>query len=167
MFKLYMIKYACFFLIIFLAGCSFNANIQGKGAAFLQGEWKQKEDLFKDKLVEYKTRKFQFKCDSFYLVINNHSAINISLDSCYGKGEWQEFVKGTYSFNQDTIFFKGAYVSHLFKLKTSKCYNSGGFEETIIIKSKTDKKLILDSFTNGKMEFYQTKKGFCNPKKIN
>ncbi|TAF45599.1 MAG: hypothetical protein EAZ51_03950 [Sphingobacteriales bacterium] len=147
------IKLTCCFCLVFVFACTFNPNKRNPGAQYLQGQWQQDSINLDTGLVEYKKRQFKFTCDSFYLVLHNFSKAYFAGDTCYKNGRWTEFVKGVYSLSGDTIVLKGAYTSPVFKLKKSRCYTTGSFDERLIYQSNYDSVLVLKSAVAGKMVF--------------
>ena len=153
-------------LTFLLPACSFNPNAQGTGAAYLQGEWKETNIPFAADLVEFKQRNFKFTCDSFYVVLNNFSKADFAQDTCYKTGKWKEYAKGTYILNGDTLHLKGAYASKSFKLKTSPCYTTGVFDETLLLQSQRDSQLVFKSYTSGQIVLKLQKRLVCNPQSL-
>ena len=84
-----------FLLIAFsFASCSFNPGLQGKGEAYLQGEWQQDSVPMQKKLTEYSLYNISFSCDSFYMQIKSFSKVDNGADKCTTSGHWTEYVKG-------------------------------------------------------------------------
>ena len=152
----------CLFIFL-LSACSFNANTQDKGVAYLQGEWKEIDVPFTGDLVDFKQRDFKFTCDSFYLVLNNFSKADFAPDTCFKSGKWKEYAKGTYTLTGDTLHLKGAYASKSFKLKTSPCYTTGVFDENLLLQCQKDSQLVFKSFTSGQIVLKLQKRLVCNP----
>lgn len=143
-------------LFFFLAVCSSIAacrrlpDIQGKGVTFLQGVWNQDSISDEDKLLTYAQHKFKFTCDSFYVDIVTHSKVNYYEDSCFNKGVWKEYAKGTYQVRNDTIFMTGTYTKANYKQKISGCYQIGQYIKSFKINYSDPKKLVLESSENQK-----------------
>ena len=161
-----MLRNCLLCLLYIFSACSFNRNTQDKGAAYLQGEWKETNVPFAADLVEFKQRDFKFTCDSFYVVLNNFSKANFAQDTCYKTGKWKEYAKGTYILNGDTLHLKGAYASKSFKLKTSPCYTTGVFDETLLLQSQRDSQLVFKSFTSGQIVLKLQKLLVCNSQSL-
>src|ERR1700710_1837451 len=89
---------SAFTLIVALGvpSCSPNANLQGKGEVWLQGEWQQESVPMQNKLMEYSLYHITFSCDSFYMQIKSFSKVNSGADTCMRSGQWTEYVKGAY-----------------------------------------------------------------------
>src|ERR1700739_5083986 len=106
--------------------CSFNPNLQGKGEAYLQGEWRQDSVPMQQKLTEYSLYNISFSCDSFYMQINSFSKVNNGDNSCTASGQWTEYIKGAYSQRGDTLHLRGQFCNANFSLKQEGgCFRSG------------------------------------------
>ncbi len=165
-----MIKKSLFltvFVITVLCSCKFKPNIQQPGEPFLQGIWQQDDNVNDGQLLTLEKRRFTFTCDSFYLLINTTSKVDLFGNSCFNKGKWQEYVKGTYVLQRDTLKLKGAYVSEKYRLKTSPCYRNGNYEENFILTKKEPSKAVFSKLPNAMViNFSLQKKLKCNPKVI-
>lgn len=128
----------CFLLSAFCSGCSFNPDLQGKGQAYLQGEWQQDTSAIQQKLITFSHYHIRFECDSFFLQLNNYSRVNYGTDSCRHNGKWAEYVKGHYAQKNDTLFLKGFYCNANFTLKNEGCFNIGVYQEFFKISKQTD-----------------------------
>ena len=123
--------------------------MQGKGAAFLQGEWKQDSVEDQKSLVSYSLYDFRFSCDSFYVKIQSASKVNYGSDTCMSKGHWVEYAKGTYQQKADSVMIKGFFCNADYSLKKEGgCFRFGDYEDSFKIISKNDSTLNLLSFTN-------------------
>jgi len=130
----------CFVL---LASCSFNPNYQGKGTAYLQGEWKQDSVSSEKQLVNYSLYHFTFNCDSFFVQMENFSKVNYGADSCMKNGHWFEYAKGYYEMNGDTLHIKGFYANANYSLKNpGGCFNSGVYEDKFKVSHNADSTLL-------------------------
>jgi hypothetical protein len=121
------------------ASCSFNANLQGKGEAYLQGEWRQDSVPMQKKLTEYSLYNISFSCDSFFMQIHTFSKANNGDNSCTTSGHWTEYVKGNYQQHGDTLHMRGQFCKANYTLKPEGgCFRSGIYEETFNIKKLKD-----------------------------
>jgi len=119
--------------------CSFNANLQGKGEAYLQGEWRQDSVPMQKKLTEYSLYNISFSCDSFFMRISSFSKANNGDSNCTASGDWTEYVKGAYQQHSDTLHLRGQFCNANYSLKQEGgCFRSGIYEETLFVKKKTD-----------------------------
>jgi hypothetical protein len=135
--------------LLALSSCSFNANYQGKGADFLQGEWKQDSVDRQKQLVSYSLYHFRFTCDSFYVNIASASKVNYGADTCMSKGHWLEYAKGTYEVKTDTLNLKGFFCNADYSLKKEGgCFRFGAYEDSFKLSSKKDSALSLSSFNS-------------------
>ncbi len=156
------------FLLSAVSSCSFNPNYQGKGTAFLQGEWKQDSIDREKQLVNYSLYNFSFSCDSFYLHMESFSKVNSGSDTCMNSGHWHEYIKGTYEQKTDTLHLSGFFCNRDYSLKSvGGCFRSGVYEENFKIISKTDSAINLLPF-NGFMalKLNLIKRIICVPKPL-
>src|ERR1700756_4175486 len=93
------------------ASCSFNANLQGKGEAYLQGQWRQDSVPMQQKLTEYPLYNISFSCDSFFMRISSFSKVNNGDGNCTTSGHWTEYVKGGYFQHEDTLHLRGQFCN--------------------------------------------------------
>ncbi len=130
----------CFLLLaLSLTACSFNPGLQGKGEAYLQGEWRQDSVPMQQKLTEYSHYNISFSCDSFYMQIKSFSKVNNGADSCTGSGHWAEYIKGSYSQLNDTLRMRGQFCHANYSLKEEGgCLRSGIYEESFKVNKKSD-----------------------------
>lgn len=131
----------CFLLFALssLNSCTRNANYQGKGETYLQGEWRQDTVLAEKKLTEYSLYDLKFSCDSFFMQIKSFSKVNNGPDSCTKSGHWIEYVKGTYEKKQDTVHVRGNFCNPDYSIKDAGgCFRSGIYEEHFKLKKKGD-----------------------------
>jgi hypothetical protein len=131
-----------------LAACKRIPNMQGKGLSSIQGIWNEDKIEHADQLLNYTQQKFKFTCDSFYVDLTTHSKVNYYEDSCYNKGIWKEYAKGTYQVKNDSLFLEGTYTKSNFKQKTSGCFQIGRFLKTFHIKAIKPDSLVLDNITD-------------------
>ena len=78
-----------------VASCTPNANLQGKGQVYLQGEWQQDSVPKQKLLLQYSLYHLKFSCDSFFMKISSFSKVNNGADTCMNSGHWAEYVKGS------------------------------------------------------------------------
>lgn len=134
-----------FILVVFYA-CSFNPNVPKTGEDFLQGTWAEDSIENKDQLVSYERFDFKFTCDSFYLTSTSFSVTNLDGGECYNGNTWQEYAKGIYTFNNDTLNLNGVFVNKDFRFKPeSSCYRFGKLEEKFSVKQQSSDTIILNS----------------------
>jgi len=142
-----MIRFLFFIFIAasLFSSCKFNPNLQGKGADFLQGEWREDSVLYRNELLQYTTHHFKFTCDSFYVTLNTTAETNYYPDSCFNGGEWTEYAKGLYAVRGDSVIISGTFTKSNFKQKISGCYRIGQYLETFIIKDRSAELISLES----------------------
>ncbi len=131
----------CFslFALSCLNSCTRNAAFQGKGEAYLQGEWRQDTVPAQKKLTEYSLYDLKFSCDSFFIRINTFSKVNNGPDTCTRSGHWTEYVKGTYEQKHDTLHVRGNFCNANYTLKEEGgCFRAGIYEENFKLKKKGD-----------------------------
>ena len=130
-----------FLLLAFSFGaCKFNPDMQGPGAAALQGEWQQNPSTLQKKLINYSLYHFKFSCDSFFVSINSFSKANGGYpDSCVQNGQWGEYAKGVYDQKRDTLRLKGLFCNPNFSYKVEGgCFRYGVYEENFTLHNKSD-----------------------------
>jgi len=157
------------FMLSALASCSFNPNYQGKGAAYLQGEWKQDSVISEKQLVDYALYHFTFNCDSFFVQMENFSKVNYGADSCMKNGHWFEYAKGYYEMNGDTLHIKGFYANANYSLKNpGGCFNSGVYEDKFKVSHNADSALLnlLPLSSTIAMKLKLVKRTVCVPKAL-
>jgi len=142
------ILYFYFLILCSLTACTRLPDIQGKGAEFLQGVWNQDSIANSDRLLNYTQHKFKFTCDSFYVDLTTYSKVNYYEDSCYNKGVWREYAKGTYAVRADTLFLSGTYTKANYKQKISGCYQIGQYIKNFKIDHYKQTKLMLEGTGN-------------------
>ncbi|OCX50382.1 hypothetical protein BEL04_21595 [Mucilaginibacter sp. PPCGB 2223] len=132
-----------------LTACSFNPNYQGKGVAYLQGEWRQDSVASEKRLVNYALYHFTFSCDSFFVRMENYSTVNYGADTCMKNGHWFEYAKGSYEVSGDTLHIKGFYANANYTLKDpGGCFNSGVYEDSFKVNKQGDSTLNLQPLGN-------------------
>jgi len=136
----FLLSAFCFALSAFtIVSCSFNANLQGKGESYLQGEWRQDSVPMQKKLTEYSLYNISFSCDSFFMQINSFSKVDNGADKCTASGRWTEYVKGAYQQHGDTLHTRGQFCNANYSLKAEGgCFRSGIYEETFKVKKNGD-----------------------------
>ncbi|MBS1528388.1 MAG: fumarate hydratase [Bacteroidetes bacterium] len=165
----FLLSSFCFLLgAISFASCSFNANVQGKGEAYLQGEWRQDSVPMQRKLTEYSLYEMTFSCDSFYMKISSFSKVNNGADACTESGRWTEYTKGTYRQGHDTLRLRGQFCNANHSLKQEGgCFRSGDYDEDFVLKKKNDSLLeFLSTTSDIPIEARLIKHTTCNPKPL-
>lgn len=167
-----MAKFACFlFTAIFflaLSSCKFNPNLQGKGTASLQGIWEEERASYQDERLQYSLHKFRFTCDSVYVTILTNARVNIYPDSCFNKGRWTEYAKGTYQTKNDTLILTTTFTKSNFKQKISGCYRIGQYLPTFVIKKSPIDSLYLESLQqHSTLKLSLKKRTVCVQKPLN
>ncbi len=144
-----LLKISAFSLLLSaLFSCSRLPNIQGKGEALLQGVWNQDSIGNADKLLSYTQHYFKFSCDSFYVNLTTVSKVNYYEDSCFNKGVWKEYAKGTYAVKGDTLILVGTFTKPNYKQKVSGCYRNGRYLSNFKIKQMPNNVLQLEGLTD-------------------
>ncbi|MFD0940089.1 fumarate hydratase [Pedobacter boryungensis] len=136
------------FLIFTYASCTRLPDVQGKGEVFLQGIWNQDSIANSVKLLNYTQHRFKISCDSFYVDLTTHSKVNYYEDSCFNKGVWKEYAKGTYIVKGDTLLLTGTFTKANYKQKASGCYRNGQYISNFKIKSSSPTSLILENLND-------------------
>jgi len=151
-----------------LASCSFNANLQGKGEAYLQGEWRQDSVPMQQKLTEYSLYNISFSCDSFFMQINTFSKANNGNSNCMASGHWTEYVKGSYLQRGDTVHIRGQFCNANYGLKQEGgCFRSGIYQETFIAKKLQDSLVRFAPASSViPMDLHLTKRTTCTQKPL-
>jgi hypothetical protein len=154
--------------ILLLSSCSPNANMQEKGADYLQGEWQQRAEAVNNQLVNYTLYKFKFSCDSFYVAMESHSKVNYGADTCMNSGSWIEYAKGKYQQRHDTLVMKGFFCNADYSLKDlGGCFRSGVYEDYLKVGTKTDSAVQLTSTSSVlPMNLHLVKRINCVPKPL-
>jgi len=134
--------------VVLLSGCQRLPDVQGVGAGFLQGVWNQDSIPHEGQLLNYTRHLFRFTCDSFYVDLTTHSRVNYYPDSCFNKGIWKEYAKGTYQVRSDTVFLLGTYTKPNYKQKISGCYQIGQYIKSFKVLVAAEKRLVLESTEN-------------------
>jgi len=151
-----------------LTSCSPNANLQGKGEVYLQGEWQQDSVPKEKQLLQYSIYHFRFSCDSFFVQINSFSRVNSGADTCMGSGHWSEYVRGSYQQRNDTLHLRGQFCNADYSLKQEGgCFRSGIYEEFFKVSKKTDSLIQFSSTSNViPINARLIKRTTCNPKPL-
>jgi hypothetical protein len=156
----------CFLLLAFNA-CTRLPNIQGKGAPFLQGVWNQDSISSTANLLSYTKHHFKFSCDSFYVDLTTFSKVNYYEDSCFNKGVWKEYAKGTYAVKGDTLILVGTFTKANYKQKVSGCYRIGRYLSNFKIKTTQQNNIQLESLTDEReINLNLKQKINCVPKEL-
>jgi hypothetical protein len=154
-------------LLAFAFSCTRLPNVQGKGTAFLQGIWNQDRIANSTELLNYTQHRFKITCDSFYVELTTFSKVNYYADSCFNKGIWKEFAKGTYAVSGDTLLLSGTFTKANYKQKVTGCYRTGRYVTSFKIKSTTENKIMLESLNDGRAcELTLKQKIKCVPKEL-
>jgi hypothetical protein len=167
-----MQKAFAFYLLAFsffsLTACSPNANLQGRGENYLQGEWKQDSVPKQKQLLSYSLYQFKFTCDSVYMELNEYSKVNTGMDSCMLGGHWKEYIRGTYSQRNDTLHIRGNFCNADYSLKPQKgCFRSGPYEEFFKVSNKADSTVqFLSSSDVIPINLHLIKRTSCTPKPL-
>lgn len=137
-----------FGLSAFSFACTRLPNVQGKGEAILQGVWNQDSIENVDKLLNYTQHRFKISCDSFYVDLTTYSKANYYEESCFNKGVWKEYAKGTYKVKGDTLLLDGTFTKSNYKQKVSGCYRNGRYITNFKIKSSSPTSLVLENLND-------------------
>lgn len=119
--------------------------MQGRGSDALQGYWEEDRVMYQDTLLQSTQHSIKFICDSFYLTLKTTSRVNIYPDSCFNNGVWMEYVKGTYTAKDDSLFLFGTFTKADFRQKISGCYRIGTYKPVYVISGSSGKTLELQS----------------------
>jgi len=156
-----------FYLLTFLSSCTLQPNVQGKGEAILQGIWNQDSVPHSAELLSYTQHHFKITCDSFYVYLTTFSKVNYYEESCFNKGVWKEYAKGTYVVKGDTLLLTGTFTKSNYKQKVSGCYRNGQYLSNFKIKSSSATSLRLESLTDQKeCALVLKEKITCVPKQL-
>src|ERR1700761_1435489 len=128
-----------FSALTLLTACSPNANVQGVGADYLQGEWQQDLSPVQQQLLTHSIYHIRFSCDSFFIKQQTISKVNYGADTCMNKGQWTEYMRGVYTQKDDTLHLKGVFCNADYSLKLEGgCFRSGVYQEYFKVNLKTD-----------------------------
>lgn len=164
--RLYLLPFALYLLPL-LSACTPLPNVQGNGEAMLQGIWNQDSIANAGQLLNYTQHKFKFSCDSFYVDLTTYSKVNYYEESCFNKGVWKEYAKGTYIVKGDTLFLKGTFTKANYKQKVSGCYRNGQYLNNFKIKSAGTTNLVLEGLNDQKeCSLVLKEKINCVPKQL-
>jgi len=158
----------CFLLLAFSIACTPNANMQGRGQVYLQGEWQQDSVPKQKQLLQYSLYHLNFSCDSFFMRINSFSKVNNGADTCMNLGHWAEYIKGTYQQRNDTLHLKGQFCNADYSLKSEGgCFRSGVYEDFFKVSKKTDSLIQFSSTASViPINAHLIKRTTCNPKPL-
>ncbi len=161
-------RYTLGLFFLFITACRFNPNLQGQGAEYVQGIWQEDIMPYQKQLLQHTSHTFRFTCDSFYISLKTIAKANTYPDSCYNKGVWLEFAKGTYISRNDTLILKGVFTKSNFKQKISGCYRTGIYNPVFIIKEKNSNRAVLQNLQNHSSVILKLKeKTSCIPQPLN
>lgn len=157
-----------FYLIVAFSSCTMNPDKQTPGEGYLQGEWKQDTIPAQKSLVTYSLYDIKFSCDSFLLKISTVSKVNYGADTCMSKGQWAEYVRGTYSQRQDTLHIKGQFCNADGSYKNEQgCFRFGDYEEYFKVRKKSDSLIQFISTSNViPVNAHLIKRTSCIPKPL-
>jgi hypothetical protein len=167
-----MSKIICFILLslctLIFASCRFNPNLQGTGTASLQGSWVEDRIAYQEQRLQYTKHSFRFTCDSVYITIKTFARVNTNADTCFNKGSWTEYAKGTYNTQHDTLTLTTTFTKSNFKQKISGCYRTGQYLPVFIIRKATTDSLYLESLQEHiQLKLSLRKRTVCDPKPLN
>lgn len=155
------------FFCLALSSCTFNPNIQGRGADALQGVWEEEPSKLKDSLIQYTSHHFKITCDSFYAELSTQAKQNYYEDSCFNNGSWKEYAKGTYVVSHDTLYLLGTFTKPNYKQKLHGCYRIGQYLPVFLIKSTSSDKIELQGLQQHLPVTLKLKeKIVCNPQPL-
>lgn len=155
------------FSLVALNACSRLPNVQGKGEQFLQGVWEQDSVANASKLLNYTKHRFKISCDSFYVDLTTYSKVNYYEDSCFNKGVWKEYAKGTYVVKGDTLMLNGTFTKANYKQKLSGCFRSGRYLSSFKVKTAVKGSLSLESLNDHReVNLHLKEKITCVPKEL-
>jgi hypothetical protein len=151
-----------------LSSCSSNPNFQGKGQAYVQGEWQQKAGAADKQLLTSTLYHFNFSCDSFFVAMQTSSKVNYGADTCMNSGHWTEYAKGKYDQHNDTLVMKGFFCKADYSLKDAGgCFRSGVYEEYFKTAKIADTLLRLTSTSSViPINLHLIKRTTCVPKPL-
>jgi len=132
-------------MLLILGGCQARSDMQGEGADYLQGIWKQDSIPNQGQMLSYTLHELKFTCDSIYAKMDVHAKIQRIPDSCYNGGEWSEYAKAVYVVRGDSIIVEGIYTKANGKQKISGCYKQGQYLPRFRIAQKSKDSLVLES----------------------
>ncbi|WP_345954117.1 fumarate hydratase [Mucilaginibacter sp. PAMB04168] len=154
--------------LLAFTSCSTNANLQGPGQVYLQGEWRQDKEPLDAQLLNYTLYRFKFSCDSFYVVMQTYSKVNYGADTCMNRGQWTEYAKGNYEERNDTLRLRGFFCNANYSLKDpGGCFRSGVYEDQFKTVKQSDSVITLTS-TSGVLtsKLHLIKRTTCVPKPL-
>jgi hypothetical protein len=155
------------FSLFAITACTRLPNVQGRGEAFFQGVWKQDSIANSSQLLNYTQHHFKITCDSFYVELTTFSKVNYYADSCFNKGVWKEYAKGTYKVKGDTLLLTGTFTKANYKQKVTGCYRIGRYLTSFKIKNSTANHLRLESFNDQReIRLALKEKITCVPKEL-
>lgn len=155
------------FLLFTLVACKPLPNVQGNGEVFFQGVWNQDTVENAQQLLSYTKHKFKITCDSFYVDLTTFSKVNYYEDSCFNKGIWHEYAKGTYTVKGDTLMLNGTFTKANYKQKVSGCYRNGRYLVNFKINKKAKNLLEFEDLSNHRVCILALKQQItCVPKEL-
>lgn len=162
----YRVIFSCV-LILILASCQRNSDMQGEGELFLQGSWTSESVPNQDELLSYELIDFRFNCDSVYVKIKTFSTAKMVADSCYNDGEWNEYARGVYTVRDDSLLVQATYTHEDWRQKLSGCHHIGQYLPRFkIIKQTTDSLYLENRFSHIPVQLRKTETTTCVPQKV-
>ncbi|WFB62996.1 fumarate hydratase [Sphingobacterium sp. WM] len=153
-------------MLFLLPACQRHSDMQGEGAAYLQGVWVQDSIPGQEQMLNYTLHKVRFICDSVYVEMDVKNSVQSIPDSCYQGGKWKEYAKAVYSIRADSMIVEGVYTRENGKQKISGCYKHGPYVPRYLIKSKSKDSLVLENkFDSRPIVLRKVMDVTCVPKK--
>ena len=130
--------------LIVLVGCQ-QQQVTTLSTTSIQGKWNDnKANHFDLGGIEYY---YEFTGNEFRLMVFEYSDLNLS--NCNAINNWKNYIKGTFTIDQQSIVFNGVYCDSTYTaLTTSPCLDVqpiGGFMDTLPVNMINDHTL---SFSN-------------------
>lgn len=154
-------------LVLTLASCERNSDMQGEGELFLQGSWISESVPSHDELLRYELIDFRFNCDSVYVKIKTISRAKMNVDSCYGNGEWNEYARGIYAVRGDSLLVQATYTHENWRQKLTGCHHIGQYLPRFkIVKQTADSLFLENRFSHNAVSLRKTATTTCVPQKV-
>ncbi len=167
--KYVVMKAYLFFLtgmLFTFVSCQRHSDMQGRGADFLQGIWRQDSIVQQEEMLSYTLHEFKFVCDSLYTTMYVHASVQTMPDSCFNEGQWTEYAKAVYVVRGDSIVVEGVYTKENGKQKISGCYKNGQYLPRFKIAYSSPDSLVLENrFDSRPIVLRKTGDITCVPKK--
>ncbi len=153
-------------MLFAFVSCQRHSDMQGEGASFLQGVWKQDSIPQQGEMLSYILHEFRFICDSVYATMSVHTSVQTIPDSCFKNGQWIEYAKAVYVVRGDSIIVEGVYTKENGKQKISGCYKNGQYLPRFKIAYSSSDSLVLENrFDSRPIILRKTTDITCMPKK--